>query len=95
MDITARLYPMPAPTDDPRFTYGLLADAVKVLERHGYPRPTSGGDLTALQTALFGFLYDPTTPADEAVDEPIPDVGAYLSCGCHGTQRHHTCIPFK
>jgi hypothetical protein len=42
MDTTDRLYPMPAPADHPRFTYGLLSDAVKVLERHGYPRPPSG-----------------------------------------------------
>ena len=54
---TDRLYPMPAPADDSRFTYGLLSDAVKVLERHGYPRPISGSDLVALQQALFGFLY--------------------------------------
>ena len=59
MDTTDRLYPMPAPADDPRFTFGLLADAVHVLERHGYPRLTSGGDLVALQQALFGFLYAP------------------------------------
>jgi hypothetical protein len=95
MDTTTRLYPMPAPDDDPRFTYGLLADAVKVLERHGYPRPTSGGDLTALQTALFGFLYDLPADSDLTVDEPITDVGGYLSCGCHATQREHTCIPFN
>jgi hypothetical protein len=94
MDTATRLYPMPAPADDPRFTYGLLADAVRVLERHGYPRPTSGADLTALQTALFGFLYDQHADADATVDEPIADVAGYLSCGCHGSQRDHTCIPF-
>lgn len=26
--------------DDARFTYGLLFDVVKVLERHGYVQPT-------------------------------------------------------
>ncbi|MEQ4207921.1 hypothetical protein [Actinopolymorpha sp. B9G3] len=26
---------------------------------------------------------------DEA--DPILDVGGYLPCGCHGTQRDHTC----
>ena len=52
-----RLYPMPAPDDDPRFTFGLLADVVTVLERHGYPRPTHGRDLIDLHGALFGFLY--------------------------------------
>jgi hypothetical protein len=95
MATTDRLYPMPAPTDDPRFTYGLLSDAVKVLERHGYPRPESGPDLVALQEALFGFLYDLTaTTGGVMADEPITDVGGYLSCGCHGTQRDHTCRRF-
>lgn len=60
----ARLYPMPAPPYDSRFTYGLLADAAKLLERHGYPRPTGGGDLVALQEALFRFLYALTPISD-------------------------------
>ena len=62
-----RLYPMPAPKTDARFTIGLLLDVTKVLEQHGYARPVSGGDLIALQKVLFGFLdasaftYDPGT----------------------------------
>ena len=52
-----RIYPMPAPEDDVRFTYGLLSDVVNVLVRHGYERPEAGGDLAALQQSLFGFLY--------------------------------------
>ncbi|GLW31233.1 hypothetical protein [Actinoplanes regularis] len=52
-----RIYPMPAPKDDARFTHGLLFDVVGVLERHGYDRPESGGDLVELQQKLFGFLY--------------------------------------
>jgi hypothetical protein len=55
-----RLYPMPAPGDDPRFTFGLLIDVLDVLQTHGYPRPAAGGDLIELQQALFGFLYDTT-----------------------------------
>ncbi|MET8147674.1 hypothetical protein ACIBSW_07085 [Actinoplanes sp. NPDC049668] len=54
---TDRIYPMPAPAHDNRFTHGLLADAVRLLAAHGYPRPTAGPDLVALQQALFGFLY--------------------------------------
>jgi hypothetical protein len=49
--------------------------------------------------------YDRThahRPADHAaetednflIDEPLTDVGGYLLCGCHGTQRDHTCKPF-
>ena len=26
---------------------------------------------------------------------PLLDSGGYLSCGCHGSQRDHTCIPFN
>lgn len=90
---TTRLYPMPAPEHDNRFTYGLLAEMVTVLECHGYARPTNGGDLVALQEALFGFLYAPSGDSG-TVDQPLTDVGGYLSCGCHGSQRDHTCIPF-
>lgn len=51
-----RLYPMPAPDDDPRFNFGLLYDTAKTLEAHGYPAPT-GDDLVELQQALLRFLY--------------------------------------
>jgi len=54
--MTDRFYPMPAPDDDPRFSFGLLYDAAKMLEAHGYPMPT-GDDLVELQLALFRFLY--------------------------------------
>lgn len=26
-------------------------------------------------------------------DVPLLDVGGYLACGCHGSQRDHTCMP--
>ncbi|UCM89274.1 hypothetical protein [Streptomyces marincola] len=57
-----RVYPVP-PLDgdaDPRFTVGLLFDVCRVIERHGYPPVTSGGDLVELQLSLFRFLYGPT-----------------------------------
>ncbi|NJC86805.1 hypothetical protein HC030_30330 [Planosporangium mesophilum] len=57
---------MPAPADDPRFTFGLLIDLIDVLETHGYPRPLSGGDLVALQQAMFRFLYDAHRAETEA-----------------------------
>jgi hypothetical protein len=25
---------------------------------------------------------------------PLLDVGGYLACGCHGSQREHTCVSF-
>lgn len=53
----ARVYPLPAYDDDPRFTFGLMIDVADVLERHGYPRPTTGPDLVELQQALFRFCY--------------------------------------
>ncbi|GAA3856782.1 hypothetical protein [Streptomyces sedi] len=56
-----RLYPV-APLDgdnDRRFTVGLLFDMARVVEAHGYPPLTRGGDLVELQLALFRFLYGP------------------------------------
>lgn len=54
-----RTYPLPAPADDRRFTLGLVFDVVKILAEHGYPKITCGGDLVALQQALYGFIYRP------------------------------------
>lgn len=51
-------YPLPRPTEDPRFTQGLSIDVAKVLAQHGYPQITEGMDLLRLQGALFGFLYE-------------------------------------
>jgi hypothetical protein len=52
----ARVYPVPRPGDDTRFTFGLTLDVAEALARHGYPI-AAGGDFTALQNALFVFLY--------------------------------------
>ena len=54
-------YPLPRPTDDPRFNMGLFFDLIKVLEAHGYPAIHQGGDIVRLQQALFGFLYGEAT----------------------------------
>lgn len=51
-------YPLPRTEADDRFTFGLMIDLADVLQTHGYPRPTTGPDLIALQQAVFGFLYD-------------------------------------
>jgi hypothetical protein len=51
------VYPLPTPAgDDPRFTYGLLFDVAKVLQRNGFPQP-AGADWAHLMTALGRFLY--------------------------------------
>jgi hypothetical protein len=50
---------MQAPDEDRRFTFGLTIDVAKVLAEHGYEPITDGGDLVALQQALYGFLYAP------------------------------------
>lgn len=43
-----------------------------------------------------------TSPFDHATDTgddaaaylaELLDVGGYLACGCHGSQREHTCGP--
>lgn len=59
-----RIYPMPAPADDPRFNMGLLIAVIAVLVEHGYPRPEHGLDLVELQCALHGFLYAKPKCAD-------------------------------
>lgn len=51
------VYPIPAPTDDARFTIGLLVDVADVLAKHGFPTVAAGADIVELQLALFGFLY--------------------------------------
>ncbi len=58
-------YPLNPPGTDARFSFGLLLDVVDVLQAHGYPRPTTGADLVALQQALFRFLYGPPTGTRE------------------------------
>lgn len=56
--MTERAYPIqPRPDDDPRFTIGLTADVIKVLEEHGYPPVKNGLDILDLQQALYRFLY--------------------------------------
>lgn len=59
----ARNYPLPRPTDDPKFT-GLGAELAEALVRHGYP-PLSTIDRAELQLVLFRFLY---TAADHDRD---------------------------
>lgn len=61
-----RVYPLPAPADDRRFTLGLVFDVAAVLTDHGFPPITSGGDLVALQQVLYGFLYAAPTVAEAA-----------------------------
>jgi hypothetical protein len=68
------LYPMPAPGDDARFTFGLAIDVAKVLAEHGYPPIRSGADFVRLQSALFGFLYT-LTPAASPLLSPLADPG--------------------
>ena len=52
-------YPIPRPVtgDDARFCYGLGLDVAKVLHRHGYPKLTTGKDLTRILQALFALIY--------------------------------------
>ncbi|MEU0794715.1 hypothetical protein ABZ342_32030 [Amycolatopsis sp. NPDC005961] len=62
MDRPPRIYPLPQPEHDPRFTIGLVLDVADVLAAHGYPPLSDGGDdHVHLQQALFRFLYVPTT----------------------------------
>lgn len=56
--MTARAYPLPRPEsdDDPRFSFGLFFDIGKVLQEHGFPKP-SGVDHVDLMMALHRFVY--------------------------------------
>jgi hypothetical protein len=58
------VYPLPAPEEDPRFTYGLVGDIADVLTGHGYP-PPQATDWADLMTAVSGFLYQPDQPEQE------------------------------
>lgn len=79
-----RAYPLPAPADDRRFSYGLLFDVARILAEHGYPPITAGGDLVALQQALFGFLYAPA----ESFCHGAP-AGFEGDCGMPGPHQEH------
>ncbi|WP_433793064.1 hypothetical protein [Actinoplanes sp. CA-252034] len=68
------VYPMPAPANDTRFTFGLTTDVGKVLAAHGYPPIRSGADYVRLQSTLFGFLYT-FTPAASSQLSPLADPG--------------------
>lgn len=63
--MTVAQYPIPAPAEDRRFSVGLALDVARILAQHGYPPITHGGDLVALQGALFGFLYESETPGSD------------------------------
>lgn len=52
-----RAYPLPVPTEDSRFTYGLIYDIRQRLEAAGYP-PLTSADHIQLQLALYRFLYE-------------------------------------
>lgn len=71
-----RTYPLPAPTDDRRFTLGLVFDVARVLADHGFPEIASGGDLVGLQQALFNFTYERPagSPPAAAVHEQVAEV---------------------
>ena len=75
------VYPIPAPENDSRFTFGLISDIGTVLAEHGYPPIRTGTDFVRLQQALFGFLYTLTPAAlADAGASPQPATPA-----CPGT----------
>lgn len=56
--MSERVYPLPRPAEDARFTIGLILDVAGALEEHGYLSPAAHpGDLVELKLALFRFLY--------------------------------------
>jgi len=90
-----RIYPLPAPPSDRRFTLGMIFAVAQILVDHGYPRITAGGDLVALQQALYGFLYATPTRTVEKARGSVglcvgaPD-GSEGACGRPGLTAHMT-----
>lgn len=54
-----RVYPMPHPGPDPRFTECLTNSVAGVLVGHGYRSYAAFEDWTALESALTAFFYQP------------------------------------
>jgi hypothetical protein len=59
-------------------------------------RLTSGNagrhtDLYAQAADLITAAQTAYSPDDTAIVAPLLDIGGYLACGCHGSQREHTC----
>lgn len=48
---------------------------------------------TTTQPKADDFDLTPAEPPPNANDYPLTDFGGYLACGCHGSQREHTCGP--
>lgn len=51
-----KVYPIPLPGDDPRFTIGLLVEVARVIEAAGYPK-LDPYDYPELSVALYRFIY--------------------------------------
>ncbi len=70
-----------------------MRQLIAYAREHVKPRPyrlvdlaqASGMSISGIRTA---YNTDDTITAD-----PLLDVGGYLTCGCHGSQREHTCGP--
>jgi hypothetical protein len=90
----AREYVKPRP-----YRLADLADAVG-LSTSGL-RLYYGPDHVAAVGHLLADAIQHLHSSDQLGDDEIDDVegslldaGGYLPCGCHGSQRDHTCIPF-
>lgn len=53
-----RVYPMPHPGPDPRFTECLVNTVAAALVGHGYPAVSNVWDWSELEMALAAFLYE-------------------------------------
>ncbi|GGQ79630.1 DUF6197 family protein [Couchioplanes azureus] len=69
---------------------------LNTYEWNDYADQTADKVITTLRAAADE--YDSTHSSDhlpdaDAADVPLLDTGGYLACGCHGSQRDHTCGP--
>ncbi len=52
--------------------------------------------IATLRAAADNYDRDHATKDDndaDVIEDPLLDSGGYLACGCHGSQRDHTCGP--
>jgi hypothetical protein len=64
---------------------------IAYAREHVKPRPYRLADLAEAAGISISGVCTAYRPDDTAIVAPLLDVGGYLGCGCHGSQRDHTC----
>lgn len=64
---------------------------IAYAREHVKPRPYRLADLAEASGYSISGVRTAYSPDDTAIVAPLLDVGGYLACGCHSSQREHTC----